>query len=360
MPFRSINFAIFLLCLAIAPANAQFVPAESATDGPLKTPKLKILKTIPSAPLDNSEEEDAGSSKTARVTSQSSAQSSAKSGRALDPEAWAAFGAFQRGQYLTAMELALPRAQNGDAAAQTLLGELFSEGFGVGRNMDDAIFWYEQGAQNGDPSALYKMALHLTDGKYVERDEAQAREYMRQSADLGNPKAQFNFAQILVAEKPGKVGLENALPYFEKAAERGIPDAQYAVSQIYINALDVTEAKRAKARQYLISAARAGYDTARLDLAIWLVDGVGGDRDYEAGFEWMKLAALKGNVIAQNRLAHLYIQAIGTRGNPIEAGKWYVLSRRAGLEDPNLEDFYQGLTAEEQKQALQAANELRF
>ena len=74
----------------------------------------------------------------------------------------------------------------------------------------------------------------------------------------------------------------------------------------------------------------------------------------------MSLAALKGNVIAQNRLAHLYIQAIGTRGNPIEAGKWYIISRRAGLEDASLEDFYQGLTVEEQKEALAAANELRF
>src|SRR5690606_23932887 len=36
-------------------------------------------------------------------------------------EADYAFGAFQRGYFLTALELALPRAEQGDAAAQTLI-----------------------------------------------------------------------------------------------------------------------------------------------------------------------------------------------------------------------------------------------
>lgn len=344
-----------LIFAGFSNAHAQFVPVPSngnSTDA-APPPNLKVLKTIPSAPFQDPSTlpvpEQNASGKTGRVRA-----------KEIDQAAWLPFGAFQRGQYLKAMELALPRAQLGDPAAQTLLAELFAEGFGVGRSMDDAVFWYDQAAKNGDPAAQYKLALLLTDGKYVERNDERARELMKQSAEAGNPKAQFNYAQLLVADKPGTVGIREALPFFEKSAARGIPDAQYALSQIYINALDVDETKRALARRHLISAARAGYDTARLDLAIWLIDGVGGARDFEAGFEWMSLAALKGNVIAQNRLSHLYIQAIGTKGDPIEAGRWYIISRRAGLEDASLEDFYQGLTVEEQKEALAAANELRF
>lgn len=351
---RLVIFAMFIFA-GLSSAHAQFVPVPSDENGDAATtpPNLKMLKTIPSAPFEDLSSlqtpQDNASGKTDRVRT-----------KEIDAAAWLPFGAFQRGQYLRAMELALPRAQLGDPAAQTLLAELFAEGFGVGRSMDDAVFWYDQAAKNGDPAAQYKLALLLTDGRYIERNDDRARELMKQSAEAGNPKAQFNYAQLLVAEKPGPVGIREALPFFEKSAARGIPDAQYALSQIYINALDVDDAKRAIARRHLISAARAGYDTARLDLAIWLIDGVGGDRDFDAGFEWMSLAALKGNVIAQNRLAHLYIQAIGTRGNPIEAGKWYIISRRAGLEDASLEDFYQGLTVEQQKASLAAANELRF
>jgi TPR repeat protein len=73
----------------------------------------------------------------------------------------------------------------------------------------------------------------------------------------------------------------------------------------------------------------------------------------------MLIAAHRGNVAAQNKLAHLYINALGTRPNPIEAAKWYVLSRRAGMKDPGLEDFYLGINEETQKQAIEAANRFR-
>ena len=267
-----------------------------------------------------------------------------------------AFGAFQRGYYLTAMELALPRAQLGDPAAQTLLAELFAAGLGVARDMDDAAFWYKQAAESGDASAQFKYGLMLLEGKYVEADQEKAEELMKKAADAGNAFAQFNHAQFLVSQKPGSSGLFEALPYFENAAEQGVADAQYALAQIYRNTDGVSDEKRARAREFMEKAARAGYDTAQLDYAIWLIDGVGGPKDYEAGFRWMEVAATRGNVVAQNRMAVLHINAIGTSGDPVEAGKWYILSRRAGYDDRTLDDFYQGLTEDEQKQAIEAAN----
>ena len=63
--------------------------------------------------------------------------------------------------------------------------------------------------------------------------------------------------------------------------------------------------------------------------------------------------------MAQNKLSPLYIDALGTRPDPVEAAKWYVLSRRAGLQDPELEDFYLGINDEQQKKAIEAANKFR-
>lgn len=267
-----------------------------------------------------------------------------------------AFGAFQRGYYLTAMELALPRAQLGDPAAQTLLAELFASGLGVARNMDDAAFWYAQAAASGDASAQFKFGVMLLEGKYVPADRTKAEELMKQAADAGNAFAQFNHAQILVSKKTGDTGIFEALPFFEKAADQGVADAQYALAQIYSNTTGVPDEKRARAREFMEKAARAGFDTAQLDYAIWLIDGIGGPKDYDNGFRWMQVAAIGGNVVAQNRMAVLHINAIGTSGDPVQAGKWYILSRRAGYNDRSLDDFYQGLTEEEQKQAIEAAN----
>ncbi len=270
-----------------------------------------------------------------------------------------AYGAFQRGRYLTAMELALPRAQLGDPAAQTLVAEILDRGLGVKRNRDQAMFWYEQAANGGDPTGMFKYAVLLMERSGSKEDRRKADELMKKSAELGNPSAQFNYAQVLVAESPGEKGLRAALPYYEKAAEKGIADAQYALSQIYASLADLPEDKRARAREWLLRAARAGYDTAQLDLGMWLVNGTAGERDYEAGFNWLKRAADGGNPVAQSKLAQLYIHAIGTKPDPIEAAKWFVLARRAGLNDPSLEDFYLGLTDAQQKAAVTAANRYR-
>lgn len=270
-----------------------------------------------------------------------------------------AYGAFQRGYYLTAMDLALPRAQLGDPAAQTLVASILEQGLGVVRNAKEAAFWYGQAANSGDPAAMFKYALILMEGRYVKRDRKKSEELMKKAADLGNASAQFNYGQTLVADMPGERGLKAAMPYYEKSAEQGIADAQYALSQIYLNVDGIDDGKRARAREWLLRAARAGYDTAQLDMAIWLIEGIAGDRNLEEGFAWMKRAADGGNVVAQNRLSHLYVNAIGTRPDPIEAAKWYVLSRRAGLKDDALEDFYLGLNDAQQKSALAAANKFR-
>jgi uncharacterized protein len=270
-----------------------------------------------------------------------------------------AYGAYQRGLYVTALNKALPRAEAGDAAAQTLVAEMMSRGLGIVHDPKGAAFWYSEAAKRGDPAAMFQYALLLMEGRNVERDKTKADDYMRRAAEAGNASAQFNWGQILVADNPGEKGLKLALPFYEKSAEQGVADAQYAVSQLYEAIKDIAPEKKAKAREWLLRAAKAGYDTAQLDAGIWFVNGIAGPRDYDQGFEWLRIAASRGNVVAQNKLAHLYINALGTRPNPVEAAKWYVLSRRAGLADPVLEDFYLGINEDQQKQAIDAANRFR-
>jgi TPR repeat protein len=81
-------------------------------------------------------------------------------------------------------------------------------------------------------------------------------------------------------------------------------------------------------------------------------------RDYEKGFNWMHMAARGGNVAAQNRLAKLYVTALGTEPDPILAAAWYIVARRAGLIDREMEDYLQGLTDQQLQEAVQRANHL--
>jgi TPR repeat protein len=270
-----------------------------------------------------------------------------------------AYGAYQRGFYVTALDMALKRASAGDAAAQTLVAEMMTKGLGIKRDAKTAAFWYQQAAERGDPAAMFQYALLLMTGRDVPADKKKADDFMRRAAEAGNSSAQFNWAQILVSENPGDKGLELALPFYESSARQGVADAQYAVAQVYRTLKGLPADKKEQARSWLERAAKAGFDTAQLDMGLWLVNGIAGPQDYDKGFTWMRTAALRGNVVAQNKLAHLYVEALGTRPDPVEAAKWYVLSRRAGLQDPELEDFYLGINDDQQKQAIEAANAFR-
>jgi TPR repeat protein len=270
-----------------------------------------------------------------------------------------AYGDYQRGLYETALSKALTKASAGDAASQTLVATMMMRGFGIKRDAKTAAFWYRQAAERGDPPAMFEYALLLMSGRYVEQDKKKADDFMHKAAEAGNSSAQFNWGQIVVSENPGERGLQLALPYYEKSAEQGVADAQYAVAQLYNTLKGLAPEKKSQARYWLERAAKAGFDTAQLDMGLWYVNGVAGPQDYDKGFQWMRIAAYRGNVVAQNKLAHLYVEALGTRPDPVEAAKWYVLSRRAGLQDPYLEDFYLGIEDDQQKQAIDRANKFR-
>lgn len=270
----------------------------------------------------------------------------------------AAYGAFQRGLYRTAYNLALPRAQSGDPAAATLLAEITSRGLGVPLNFPEAAKWYAQAAERGVPEAQFQYALMLIEGRYVKKDEKGAFALMQAAAEAGNRLAQFNFAQLLVQQDTGDDGLAKAVPYYERAAATGLADAQYAMAQIFANGVGGKKQDDARARRLLEQAARQNYDTAQLDLAQWMVDGRGGKRDLAGGFGWMKRAADGGNVAARNRLAKFYMAGIGVDPDSNLAAAWYIVARRAGLIDQDMEDFLRGLTTEEIKKALQQANRL--
>jgi TPR repeat protein len=269
-----------------------------------------------------------------------------------------AYGAFQRGLYKTAYDLALPRAQNGDPAAQTLLAEILSRGLGVPQNPAEAAKWYALAAEQGVPESQFQYALLLLDGRYVKKDEKGAYALMQAAAEAGNPLAQFNFAQLLVQQDPGDVGISKAVPYYQRAAATGLADAQYAMAQIYANGVGGKQRDDTQARRLLALAARQNYDTAQIDLGTWMIEGRGGVRDLKSGFGWMKQAAEGGNVAARNRLAKLYMNGIGTDPDLILAGAWYIVARRAGLIDPDMDSFLQGLSDDQTKQALQRANRL--
>ena len=280
-------------------------------------------------------------------------------GRFGAPPADEAFGAFQRGRYLTALELATPRALEGDPAAQTLVAEIYSRGLGVRKDVAKAAEWYGKAAEQGVPEAQFRLAMILIDGGAEFSDPERAYELMQAAADAGNRTAQFNFAQMALDREPTDEGMATAVEYYELAADAGLADAQYAMAQVYERGLGGKPADLGIARTWLQRAARQNFDTAQIDLGTWLIEGKGGEHDPQEGFAWLLRAAQAGNPAAQNRVAKLYRAGVGVEPDTVAAAAWYMIARRAGLVDELMEDHLDGLTAEQIAEAEKRVETLR-
>ena len=76
-----------------------------------------------------------------------------------DPNADLVYGAYQRGLYKTAFDLAGKRAESGDPKAMTMLGELYANALGVKRDYVKAADWYKRAANGGDREAMFALAM---------------------------------------------------------------------------------------------------------------------------------------------------------------------------------------------------------
>src|SRR5262249_40212736 len=81
-------------------------------------------------------------------------------------EADLAYGAYQRGYYITAFAAATRRAdEQKDVKAMTLLGELYVNGLGVQRDDKKAAEWYRLAAERGDREAMFALAMLHFNGR---------------------------------------------------------------------------------------------------------------------------------------------------------------------------------------------------
>lgn len=70
-----------------------------------------------------------------------------------------AFAAYERKDYASAFREFSPLAEQGDATAQSFLGEMYGNGQGVAKDEQQAVTWYRKAAEQG--GASYHDEMHL-------------------------------------------------------------------------------------------------------------------------------------------------------------------------------------------------------
>ncbi len=269
-----------------------------------------------------------------------------------------AYGAYQTGHYRRAVQEALKRieADSTDAAAMTLLGEIYRQGLGVPEDPVAATEWYARAAERGDINAVYALAIALlgnAGSDKVKADPARAGRLLEQAAAAGHPAANYNLALTLLAT--GEPQNEaRAVACLEIAAGSDIGEALHALGILAKQGRGMPQSD-AVAAGWMARAAAAGHLPGEVEYAIMLFNGTGVASDEAAAARLFLRAAGKGNPIAQNRLARLYQAGRGIPPDSIEAAAWHLAARARGLDDPQLGQLFDRLNPEQQGRAAALA-----
>jgi len=272
------------------------------------------------------------------------------------PGADLAFGAYQRGYFRTAFQEAMKRIEKNrnDAAAMTLVAEIYRDGSGVKRDLNAALHWYKLAADRGDRNALFAVALAALRGEGMAQDKAAAKDGFEKAAAKGHPGAWYNLGVLVLENEIQDFRL--AADYFRRAAEGGSPDGAYSLA-VLLKEGKGGERNLKESAKWMTRAADENIAAAIVELAIMTFNGNGVDKDEAGAVKLFRKAASRNNPIAMNRLARLLVAGRSVEKNVVEGMKWHLLARAVGLNDEWLDQTLGTLTPSQRQQAEESVRQ---
>ncbi len=175
----------------------------------------------------------------------------------------------EAGSYTSAEKFLTRSAEQGNAAAQNLLGDMYAKGTGGEQNFNKAFKWYRLAAKQGNTEAqsalgilFYLYKIGRTNNTDVEQlDQKEIYNWLLQAAEKGNSPAEATLGIIYFKGYLEKPDYQLALKWFEKAAKQNNPDAQTFLGAMYEYGLGIPVDLK-KAKQLYIKAAAQGIKIA--------------------------------------------------------------------------------------------------
>jgi len=237
--------------------------------------------------------------------------------------------ALHRADYTSAAIVFSAAAARGDARAEIELAKLLLAGKGVRRDTDRARMLFRRAAAklaraaaSGHSEARYQLAGLYRLGYGVRRNPARALEMIRSAARDGHAAAIYKLAVynewgVGIARAPNTARL-----LYRRAADKGSIKARIMLAARHMNGT-YERFDRGQAIEYLEWAARDGSPADQLAVARWYSMKIFGDQGKRSALRLTRLAAQRGHLDAQAKLAKLYRTGSGgvTR-NPVRAYVW--------------------------------------
>lgn len=238
----------------------------------------------------------------------------------------------KRGDYAEAARLYRLAADEGDAAAQVFLGNLYENGEGVSQNNSEAVRLYRLAADQGYASAQVHLGFMYYKAQGVSRNDAEAVRWFRLAADQGDADAQHLLGLMYRSGDHVAQDYTEAARWLRLAAGQGNAGSQSLLGLVYIEGNGVPQ-DYAEAVRWFRLAADQGDAAAEYHLGLSYAKGEGVPQDYAEAVRLYRLAADQGYASAQLNLGGMYANGEGVPENYVEAYKWWSLSAAQGNSD---------------------------
>ena len=99
--------------------------------------------------------------------------------------------AYRRGDYVVAFREYMVWAKQGDPKAQTMIGQMYLRGEGIGSSQTNAIEWFRRAALQNNVEAQLQLAMLYAANPGLAPSEKEALLWLRKAAGRGNAEAQY-------------------------------------------------------------------------------------------------------------------------------------------------------------------------
>ena len=231
------------------------------------------------------------------------------------------------------LEVITELAESGVPASQNTLGCMYRDGTSVERNLELAIYWFEEAVKRDNDEAKINLADMIVSGVKTD-DRERALDLYMSAAQKGNRDARAKLSRLLTKER-ADVGKE-LIDDFKKLLLTENPQLYYEYGDLLMKTAWNNE-DRTEALEWFQRSADGGNVNAMYQIAIIYRDGNGPKRDSIKHVEWLKKAAENGHAQSQLMLGNMYRDGVKVESDESEAFKWY----RMAAENNNPDAIYQ-------------------
>ena len=211
-----------------------------------------------------------------------------------------------------------------------MLGDLYSNGYGVAKDEKKALAWFSLAADRGDKQAIFALAMARFAGRGGTQDMAEAAALLEKAAKLGHVAAAYNLALLYLEGQQVRQDVARAAELLRGAADAGSPEAQYALATLYKEGNGVPKDPAAAAK-LLAAAARTGNVAAEVEYAIALFNGTGTGRTRAAPPRCSARPRRRAMRSRRTASRASWRPGAGCRPMPAAAAKWHTIAKAGGV-----------------------------